>query len=84
VPRARRLIEEGWRSYAERVLPTNAPRVQMVECRRAFYAGAGLLFEKLADAVGADDVSEDAGVAIMQGVDSELAAFVKDVRGGRK
>lgn len=79
----RKLIDEGWRLYAEHALPTNAPRVQKQECKRAFYAGAGLLFEKLTNAVGPDDVSEDAGVAIMAGVDDEIRRFLNDVKAGR-
>jgi hypothetical protein len=80
----KKLIERGWRSYAEHVLPTNAGRAQIQEMRRAFYAGAGLLFEALTDAVGPDDVSEDAGMDIMRGVDEEIRAFVQDVAKGRK
>lgn len=79
----RRLIENGWRSYAEHVLPTGASRVQTQETRRAFYAGAGLLFEALTNAVGPDDVSEAAGMDIMESVDAEIKAFLRDVKAGR-
>ena len=79
-----RLIEKGWRSYAEHVLPTGASRVQTQETRRAFYAGAGLLFEALTNAVGPDYVSEDAGVEIMASVDLEIRAFLDDVKRGRR
>lgn len=78
------LIERGWRSYRDHVLPKNAPPVQMQETRRAFYAGAGLLFENLTNAVGADEVSEDAGVDIMAGVDDEIRQFFKDVERGAR
>lgn len=81
--RAMGLIERGWIKYAEHVLPANAPRIQRKECRLAFYAGAGLLFEKLTNAVGPDDVSEDAGVDIMASVDAEIRAFLDDVKRGR-
>lgn len=84
MPKAQKLIERGWNSYAEHVLPSGASAVQKQETRRAFYAGAGLLFEALSNAVGPDDVSEDAGMDIMQSVDDEIRAFIRDVGHGRK
>lgn len=78
------LIEREWLSFAERVLPANAPAIQRQEMRRAFFAGAGRLFESLTNAVGTDDVSEDAGMDIMQGVEDEIRAFLRDVEGGRR
>lgn len=80
----RRLIEDGWLSYAEHVLPSGASATQKRETRRAFYAGAGLLFEKLTNAVGPDDVSEDDGVEIMASVQTEIEAFLRDVKAGRR
>lgn len=80
----KRLIENGWRSYAEHVLPAGSSPVQTQETRRAFYAGAGLLFEALANAVGPDDVSEDAGVEIMESVSTEIKAFLRDVKQGKR
>ena len=78
------LIERGWLAYAERVLPKDAPKVQVQECRRAFYAGAAHLFGGLTDAVGPDEVSEDMGMDIMAGVQAELDRHIADVLGGRR
>lgn len=78
------LIERGWVQYAERVLPKNAPRIQMQECRRSFFAGAAHLFGALTDAVGADEVSEDAGMDIMAGVEAEIGAHIEGVLEGRR
>ena len=80
----KKLIDAGWRSYAEHVLPAGAGEAQKRETRRAFYAGAGLLFEALTNAVGPDDVSEDAGLEIMESVDAEIRAFLRDVKTGRR
>ena len=33
-------IEDRWKNYRLRVIPLDAPELQAVECRRAFYAGA--------------------------------------------
>jgi len=78
------LIERGWLTFAEHVLPKDAPPIQRQEMRRAFYAGAGLLFENMTEAVGPADVSEDAGLDIMQGVYEEIRAFLRDVERGRR
>lgn len=81
---SKKLIEAGWRTYAEHVLPAGAGAAQKQETRRAFYAGAGLLFEAMTNAVGPDDVSEDAGMEIMASVDAEIRAFLRDVKAGRR
>lgn len=78
------LIERGWLTFAEHALPTSTSAIQKREMRRAFYAGAGLLFENLTNEVGPDDVSEDAGLNIMQAVDTEIRAFLRDVERGRR
>lgn len=39
----RQRLAEQWDSYSREVLPKNASTVQRWECRRAFYAGAGVL-----------------------------------------
>jgi hypothetical protein len=36
-------IQEEFDSYRKAVIPADAPLVQVVECRRAFYAGAQAL-----------------------------------------
>lgn len=78
------LIEKGWLSYAEMVMPSDAPRVQWQECRRAFYAGAAHLLGAITDAVGPDDVDEDAGVAVLGRVQAEIDRHVRDVAEGRR
>lgn len=80
--RFRRLIENGWRTYAEHVVPKNAPPVQIQECRRAFYAGAAQMFDAFTHQVA--DLTEDQGVAAMGAISDELAAYVQDVKEGRK
>ncbi len=41
------VIRKAWRSYKEKVIPRNAPAVQVEESRRAFYAGAHTLFSSI-------------------------------------
>ena len=77
-----RTIAGLWASYSSSVLPASAGEIQRQETRRAFYAGAsGLL--GIMSGIGEPDVSEDAGVAVMEGLHQEATAFAQDVIEGR-
>lgn len=71
-------IERQWRSYRAEVLPANAPTVQMVECRRAFYAGAQALRTAFLDT--SDDPRTEA--AELLAIEDELHQFLRDVKAG--
>jgi hypothetical protein len=73
-----RLVRDGWQSYAEKVLPKNAPAVQRQETRRAFYAGAMHLLSTMMD-LGEPDVDEDAGAELLAATQREIEAFVKGI-----
>jgi len=74
-------VAQMWESFSK-VIPADAPDVQRIEMRRAFYAGVwGLLCS--AKAVGRDEVSEEAGVAYFESVDAECRAFQADLLAGR-
>jgi hypothetical protein len=76
-------VRSGWFSYAERVLPSDAPSVQKQETRRAFYAGAAHALDVMLR-LGEDDVSEDAGVEVLEALRQECRRFVEDVLAGRR
>ncbi len=40
-------IEEGFDSYKRGVIPETARAFQVNECKRAFYAGAGVMFGRM-------------------------------------
>jgi hypothetical protein len=40
-------IEEGFDSYKRDVIPETAGALQVSECKRSFYAGAGLMFGRM-------------------------------------
>lgn len=69
-----RTIQQQWESYAAAVIPKDAPTVQIQECRRAFYAGA-MAMNTVYLSTSTPDVSESAGVQIVEGVQQELKAF---------
>jgi hypothetical protein len=78
----RKSIKSEWESYHTTVLPRNAPPIQIMECRRAFYAGAEAFFRCVYD-VGSDDAPEDDGVEYLETLSQELQTFGRDVGAGK-
>lgn len=78
-----RLLESAWQSYRAKVIPPGAPGVQLVESRRAFYAGARALLGSLIAVLGPDQEATESDLAIMDSVQEELDEFRKDVENGK-
>jgi hypothetical protein len=74
-----RFLAEKWRSYAEQVLPDEAPTVQRVECRRAFYAGAVALWSIVNKHLSPDEEPTDSDLVIMRAIVDELQTFGRGV-----
>ena len=72
-------IQAQWASYEKNVMPDDAGPVQVRETRRAFYGGALAMFSLLHEAGGH---SNDAGVAIVDGLRAEVCDFARDVVAG--
>jgi hypothetical protein len=69
-------IEQLWLSYLE-ILPQSAGAAQIMETRRAFYAGAqGLLHSIIANLSPGPDESEP-DLAMMGDIEKELSDFAK-------
>jgi hypothetical protein len=77
-----RTIAALWESYNKEVVPATASPIQRQELRRAFYAGAGSMMGLVYD-LGDDSISEDAGIAVMQGLVDEAHAFKNAVLAGQ-
>jgi hypothetical protein len=73
-------IEATWLEYRMRVLPLDAPHVQVVECRRAFYAGAGGVVKMALHFTGQ---GQQQAAKQMQGLRAECERFTFDVGSGR-
>lgn len=69
-------IRVGWDFYRNEIIPKTAPKVQFVESKRAFYAGA---FCMLQAAVTAADLHEDEACKIMDAIDDEIGTYLKTV-----
>lgn len=75
-------IEKLWQSFRANVIAANASDIQLIEMRRAFYAGAASLMG-ICHAVGDDNVTEDEGEMILKNCEIELDIFSKLVEAGK-
>lgn len=76
-------VAEFWASYHQKVIPRHAPRVQIIECRRAFYAGVQAMLSGAVMAVGGPEVPEEVGETYLESIQAELQAFAKAVENGQ-
>ena len=67
-----RFIGEGWERYARDVMPADAQKVQRIETRRAFYAGA---IQALGVVLRIAALPEAEGVALLQDMHLEVTEF---------
>ena len=74
-------IAEQWALFERAVMPKDAPPVQRQEMRRAFYAGAEAML-RMQWGIGDKAVSEDAGMAMMEGWHDECRRFAQQVATG--
>jgi hypothetical protein len=74
-------IHHGWESYAADVLPKDAHSNQIIETRRAFYAGAWCLMQTLI-LLGDSGASEGAFCSVMERITEEIEAFQRSVGKG--
>lgn len=77
-------VEMEWRTYAERVVPEDAPPVQIQESRRAFYAGAQSFLNIMMVRLDPDTEPTDADLHMMDEIHDELQQFMRDVVAGKK
>lgn len=80
--RERLSLADEWASYAADVMPANAPEVQRVETRRAFYAGAGAMFGCMTGGLDANHEPTDLDVAYIESIHQELKQFSRDIAKG--
>jgi hypothetical protein len=74
-------ISAAWRDYALKVLPPDVPKVQVVECKRAFFAGARALLGIQVSDMPSD---ENGACELMDKINDELLEFNKRVQDGRE
>lgn len=79
----RNRVQEIWGTYRERVIPKDAPAVQITECRCAFFAGCESLLRIMMSAMepGLEETPGD--LQVMADIEAELKAFAEGVKAGR-
>jgi hypothetical protein len=78
----RKLVSEAWLSYRDAVIPKDAGSTQLIETRRAFYAGCHSLLTAIMGALEPGTDATDADLGIMEGIQSELDQFNEQVKAG--
>ncbi len=76
-------IEKAWEEYRARVLPPDAPEIQVSETRLAFYSGAGTMFYGLAVGLDEDAEPTENDMAKMNAIDAELKEWVAGLNAER-
>ncbi len=73
-------LENEWQDLVAKVMPENAPEVQVREMKRFFYMGA---IAAVALTTGAaSKLSEDEGVVFMRMLRREMREFVQKIKRG--
>jgi hypothetical protein len=72
-----------WLEYREKVIPREASRTQLLECRRAFYAGAHALLTELQIMLDPGGEPTEDDVRKVSLIEAELKRFNDDVQRGR-
>lgn len=70
-------VQQAWEQFERAVISKDAGRVQRTEMKRAFYAGATAIVSVNA-AIAEPGISEDAGVAILEGIQQEVMQFAQN------
>lgn len=78
-----RIIADLWASYEKKVLPFGAPAVQVLETRRAFYAGASGLLAAICGILEEDAEPTPQDLRVMDAIHAELEAFSASVLAGQ-
>lgn len=78
-----KVMDTAWRSYAEQVLPIDAPDVQRQECRRAFYAGGQACLGGIMNMLDPGVDPTEADLDKMTALQGELEQFAADVAARR-
>jgi hypothetical protein len=68
-------VAESWTTYRTKVLPPDASDGQVIECRRAFYAGVYFCLLNLMHNIGDDSTDEEQGIAELEKLKAECEAF---------
>lgn len=81
--RERRTLAQEWTQFERSVLPRVVGKVQRVETRRAWYAGAASMLALLSGGLDADHEPTDLDVAYLEALYQEIVAFSQALGEGK-
>jgi hypothetical protein len=76
-------LQQHWESFSKIVIPEQASLIQVIEMKRAFYAGAQSFNAAQHNATN-KNISENAGIEILKGLEDELIRFAIEVENGNE
>lgn len=71
-----RAICENWYYFEEKIIPKQAGEIQRTEMKKAFYAGAGVIFKFIVQCVDDENISDEDFCEILNFIDAELKDFL--------
>lgn len=79
----KRRLEEQWLKLRELAIPPDAPARQLIEMRRAFYAGAAAFFDIQLNAYdGSTPEPTDEDLQVITDLNDEMLQFGKNIADG--
>lgn len=78
----RKTINGQWLDYRAKVISPNAPEIQLIESKRAFFAGALALFHLQISGVSDEEEFTETDQHLIENLVNELHAFQKRVAEG--
>lgn len=73
-------LHRRWREYQHRVVPIDAPIIQVVECRRAYFHGVSVVLELLGKL---DDANPFERARVLETLRAEGRQFLAEVTADR-
>lgn len=77
-------IEAAWQGYFRKVLPDNASEIQIVETKRAFFAGAFAFFQITMTNLEPGLTETPLDIHLMENLTQEIKTFCEDVKTGKQ
>lgn len=75
-----KIVEGLWESYREQVVPLGALPTQVIECKRAFYAGVKGLFDFIGENINnTSSGPTESNIATIMAINEELEEFCESV-----
>lgn len=76
------IIADLFDDYRKKVMSHDAPTVQVMECQRAFFAGAHGLYYSIIKLMSAEDEVTEQDMVIIESIGNELETFKQSVIAG--